>query len=160
MSSTTDRPLSGARILIVEDTTELGLQLIHIFQRRGGAAHCDLVASVDEAQELLYSLPPNQIPDIVVIDYNLIGANGGYLAVWMREHCLPGSQPDLHEALRISYSNTAPHTIQARIAELLQRRELPPDPPAFHAIITKSDQTIDELVRLLGALLTQARAAA
>src|SRR5512145_993654 len=100
MTNPPQKPLTGLRILVVEDAVSLALGTADWLHELG--AMIDVRASVVQAKKRLIEAPF----DMVVIDYHLAGsATGTDLAVWMRDH------PDLQQIVRVSLSGTEPQHI-------------------------------------------------
>src|SRR5215218_9102076 len=90
--------LQGLLVLVVEDSTETAFTLTRLFQGYG-AFKVELKASVRQALQRLND-QTQPTPDLVVIDYNLVGERTGLdLALEMRK------QPHLRHIKRVSYSS-------------------------------------------------------
>ena len=148
--------LQGLLVLVVEDSTETAFTLTRLFQGYG-AFKVELKASVRQAlQRLNDSSQPT--PDLVVIDYHLVGDLTGLdLALEMRK------QPRLRQIKRVSYSSINEEDLRRAIRDVDS-----PDDPIYHVIVAKPQKTavlvqhmadlvkrqqLDELVQKLSALL-------
>ena len=127
-------PLQGHRVLIVEDTPDIGLHLSTFFRRRGGAGAVEIVASVTRALARLQREPR---PTITLIDHNIYDGYGATIAAWVRK------QPYLQDILLISFSAQPPEVILLAAGS----------PTLFDAIITKGEQSFDALLDQLSTLV-------
>lgn len=111
-------PLTGVRILVIEDIAELALDVSDGLRRMGAVA-VELKASARQTRNRLQQQP---VPDVVLIDHRLVGNETGLdIALWMRE------QPELRQTMRISYSGTDLATLRANW----------PDEQVFHRVVSK-----------------------
>lgn len=136
------RALEGLFILVVEDASDIGFDLNRLMLR-AGAVGVDLRVSAERTMERL-ATPP--YPDLVLIDYHLRGERTGIdLALWMREQEVLLQ----HGTKRVLFSGVSSRHIEQAL------RDVPStdDNPVFHAIITKGDQSIPELLTQLSALV-------
>lgn len=74
---------SGLRVLLVEDEVTARVALGHLLRRFG----VDVLVSGDaeSAARLVRALPPDRLPDVVLADYNLPGADGLALLRWIKQ---------------------------------------------------------------------------
>jgi CheY-like chemotaxis protein len=130
----TPRPLHGQLVLIVEDEIDVAQRLAAILQRRGGAETLQ-AGGVRAAQ---VTIEAGARPHVIVLDHNLGSAETGtMLARWVH------ARPEQHTKI-VSYSAEPRETILASCeGERL-----------FELILTKGTTTINDLVRILGELLT------
>jgi CheY-like chemotaxis protein len=148
--------LQGLLVLVVEDSTETAFTLTRLFQGYG-AFKVELKASVRQALQRLND-PAQPTPDLVVIDYHLVGDLTGLdLALELRK------QPHLRQIKRVSYSSMNEEDLRRAIRDVDS-----PDDPVYHVIVGKPQKTavlvqhiadlvkrqqLDELVKKLSALL-------
>ena len=148
--------LQGLLVLVVEDSTETAFTLTRLFQGYG-AFKVELKASVRQALQRLNDTS-QPTPDLVVIDYHLVGDLTGLdLALEMRK------QPHLRQIKRVSYSSMNEEDLRRAIRDADS-----PDDPVYHVIVAKPQKTavlvqhmaelvkrqqLDELVQKLSALL-------
>ncbi len=114
---TTQTPLDGIRILVVEDVAEMAFNVSDGLRRMG--AIVEIKASARQARKRLLQDP---VPHVVLLDHCLVGNETGQdLALWMR------AQPGLQQTLRISYSGI----------DLATLRQDWPDAQVFHQVVSK-----------------------
>ncbi len=113
-----EQQLKGLRILIIEDSAGIAMDVSSGF-RMAGARTVEVKASMRQAKKRLAEEP---LPDIALIDYNIVGEETGLdLALWMR------SQSTLSHILRILYSGSDMANVRAKL----------PDSDVFHQMIAK-----------------------
>ena len=148
--------LQGLLVLVVEDSTETAFTLTRLFQGYG-AFKVELKASVRQALQRLND-PAQPTPDLVVIDYHLVGDMTGLdLALELRK------QPHLRQIKRVSYSSMNEEDLRRAIRDVDS-----PGDPVYHVIVGKPQKTavlvqhmadlvkrqqLDELVQKLSSLL-------
>ena len=134
-------PLSGLRVLVVEDVPEQALAITSTLRREGGASPA-LEASASMAQKRLLDQSKPAF-NLAIIDHQLCGdMDGTRFATWLRDEA-PKLRPDLDQIVRISYSTEDRETILAEA----------PDPDIFHAILNKAIHPVDQIVSELSHVL-------
>lgn len=133
MTITGTRPLSGWRILVVEDGVDVAMGVTSYLQRRG--AYAEIKASMEQA---LICLRQGSF-DLVLMDNALArSGTGAQLALTM------AGDEALCRIVRVSYSGSDPAKFLAGMPDNL-----------FNKIIPKGSITTEELVQQLRALLEE-----